>query len=164
HFLFIESSQWLFNEHRGTCSNTYLNLGVIRTLCTYSAKMMPHQIVKNTLGHALRSQMAYIQLLITPLDPSCLRRYAVYQAQCIYFLRMGECKSCQYIGTSSDSETNYRFYAKVAKDEEQLFSQLFHGRIISYLKSNKSRYLELKSCIIYLQNSRDKELVDSGLN
>jgi len=100
-----------------------------KMLYIYPAKMMPHQIIENTLGHALRSQVAYIQLLVTPLDPSCLCGNAVYQAQCIYFLRMGECKSCQYIGTSSDSETNYRFYAKMAKNEEQLFSQFFHGRI-----------------------------------
>lgn len=91
--------------------------------------MMPHQIVENSLGHALRSQVAYIQLLITPLDPSCLRGHAVYQAQCIYFFRMSECKSCQYVGTSADSETDYRFDAKMAKNEEQLFRQLFHGRI-----------------------------------
>lgn len=91
--------------------------------------MMPHQIIENTLRHALRSQMAYVQFLITPFDPSCLRGYTVYQAQCIYFLRMGECKSCQNIGAGTDPETNYGFYAKMAKNEEQLFSQFFHGRI-----------------------------------
>lgn len=96
---------------------------------THPAKMMPHQIVEDALGHALWSQVAYIQLLISPLDPSCLRGHAVYQAQCIYFLRMSECKSCQYIGTSPDSETDYRLYAKMAENEEQLFGQLFHGRI-----------------------------------
>ncbi|KYQ51226.1 hypothetical protein ALC60_09691 [Trachymyrmex zeteki] len=131
-FLYLPNghSRAMIVRSDGNATMQYLSVATPhRMLCTYPAKMMPHQIVKNTLGHALRSQMAYIQLLITPLDPSCLRGYAVYQAQCIYFLRMGECKSCQYIGTSPDSETNYRFYAKVAKNEEQLFGQLFHGRI-----------------------------------
>lgn len=91
--------------------------------------MMPHQIIENTLRHALRSQVAHVQFLITPFDPSCLCGYAVYQAQCIYFLRMGECKSCQNIGAGTDPETNYGFYAKMAENEEQLFGKLFHGRI-----------------------------------
>lgn len=108
--------------------------------------MMPHQIVENSLGHALRSQVAYIQLLIAPLDPSCLRGHAVYQAQCIYFLRMSECKSCQYVGTSADSESDYRFDAEMAKYEEQLFRQLFHGRI-----SKTETYYQLVVVILLRQ-------------
>lgn len=98
-------------------------------LRTHPAEMMPHKIIENALGHALRPQVAHVQFLVAPLDPSRLRGHAVYQAQCINFLRMNECKSCQDIGAGTDPETNYGLDAKVAENEEQLFRELFHGRI-----------------------------------
>lgn len=96
---------------------------------THPAEMMPHEIIEYALGHALRPQVAHVQLLITPLDPSRLRGHAVYQAQCVNFLRMGECESRQNVGAGTDPETNYGLDAKVAENEEQLFRELLHGRI-----------------------------------
>lgn len=47
---------------------------------TYSAKMMPHQIIENTLCHALWSQMTNVEFLVSPFDPSCLRGNAIDEA------------------------------------------------------------------------------------
>ena len=87
---------------------------------------MPHQVVQHTLSHSLRPQVTHVELLISPLDPTSLRRYAIYQAQRINFFRMRQCKSGQDVGTGAHTETNYRFEAKVSENEEQLFRKLVH--------------------------------------
>lgn len=73
---------------------------------SYPAEVMPHQVLQDTLGHPLGPEVAYVQLLVAPLDPSRLRRDAVYQAQSVNLLRMRQRETGQDVRASTNPEAD----------------------------------------------------------
>lgn len=63
-------------------TSTWLECKISKNfLISYSSKVVPHQIIHNTLGHPFGLQMTGVQFLVTPFDPARYRAHAVYQTK-----------------------------------------------------------------------------------
>lgn len=91
--------------------------------------MVPHEVIEDTLGHALGAQVAAVELLVAPFDPARRRGHAIDEAEGVHLLGMREGEASEDIGASPDTEPNHGSQPEVAHHEQQLIRQLFHGRI-----------------------------------
>lgn len=102
---------------------------IVIALLEIPAKVMPHQVVHNTLCHTLGAQEARIERLVAPFDPSSSCRHTIYETQSAHFFRIGQGKASQNIPTSSHPKSNHRLQTKMRQHKQQLSRQLLHGRI-----------------------------------
>lgn len=91
--------------------------------------MVPHEVIEDALGHALRPKMSGVQLLVAPFNPTSLGAHAVDEAECGDTRRVVKSIASQYIGTGSNSETDEYLQSKMGKDVVQLGCQFIHSRI-----------------------------------
>lgn len=91
--------------------------------------MMPHEVIEDTLGHALGAQVTAVELLVAPFDPACLRGHAIDEAEGVHLLGMRQGEASEDIGARADTESNHGSKPEVTDNEQQLFRQLFHGRV-----------------------------------
>jgi hypothetical protein len=59
----------------------------------YPTKMMPHEVVQHSLGHASVSEVSCIKLLVTPLNPSSLSRNTIDEAKSFHLRKSNVTKT-----------------------------------------------------------------------
>lgn len=99
---------------------------VVVALLPVAAKVVPHQVVDDTLGHPLGAQVTGIERLVAPLNPSSSRGGAVDQAQGADLIWVRDSETRQHVRSSPDSEANYRLEAKVRQHKQQLAGHFVH--------------------------------------
>lgn len=99
-------------------------------LLRVAAEVVPHQVVDDALGHALRLQIARVEALVAPLHPPGRCRAAVDEAERAHLVAVAEREARQDVRAGADAEPDHRLQAEVGQDEEQLRGQLVHRRVL----------------------------------